>query len=78
MKHQNEIKTDELVERIRSIERNEMDSVIFALMKRRKELYSDTELVLLSIPKYDRAERNRLWTGLLDYLRNVEHMELPE
>ena len=51
---------------ISSANSSELSDIVRALLKRYAELFADEEVVFLSMPKYDREERQRIILGVLD------------
>ena len=51
---------ERVVEYIRTADEAQLEQILTATLDRRRQLYPDDELVILSLPKRNLAERHRL------------------
>lgn len=70
-----ELTTEELCERIETADGYEIDELLNAVKRRYDRLYPDSEILFLSFPRHDAAQREAAWNALMDYLRKHEHMD---
>ena len=60
----------EFGDKIKSLNRAEIDEILFGIISRHSALFPESELVCLFLPKNDMEERKRILTQSVEFLLN--------
>ena len=66
------MKFEDIMEFIKSMNAEEIDLTMQALIIRKREIYADWEMIYMAIPKKDPAERKRTIQYIIEMLQKMQ------